>query len=872
MVNVERIIKAIGRQNIITDQLELISYSRDMSVHRGVPECIVKVSSKEMVSELLKLANSEKFAVIPRGAGSSVTGAILPVKPSVICDLSSMNKIKEINHEDRLGVVEPGVVCAKLNEEAALRSLFFAPEPGSSSVATIGGMVALNASGLRAVKYGTTKDHILGLEVVLPDGSIIRTGTRAPKTSFGYDLTRLFVSSEGTLGIITEITVKLTPLPQYIAVATAYFDELEAAGRSVSKILAEGIGLSICEIMDRVSIDVVNSQTELNLKPAEALLIMEVDGHPEAVKDEIKKIVSICKKEGATEAISTDEPDERIKIWQGRKGLVSSLSRIKPGCRLIPIAEDFGVPISKIPATIKGAQQIAKRLEAMVATFGHVGDGNVHTTFIGDVRDKDDWEKLREAASHLVRLVAEMNGTMSAEHGIGIAKSAFAKMSLGASLNWMKKIKEVFDPNQILNPGKLGFDEKEADIYDHFAFNEIMQSRSEAPLGRKIEDELLLCVQCGFCRAVCPTFTISEMESMNARGRNILAYCISDGTVELSKPLANKFFSCTTCLSCKYACPSSIDVAEIIIAVRKKLSNDNLAPEPVKTVSNNIVKKQNPFALDQQKRLDVFPKQLREKIKSAPFPGGKTLLWLGCITSLADMKIVPSTIKIMGRSGENYTTLGQKEGCCGYFLYLAGDERFEQIAKKNIEQFKSMGIEKIITPCAGCYRTFKSLYGEVAKGWGDIDVIHITQLIEEMIKREKIEIKDGFSTSVAYHDPCDLGRHMQVFDPPRGILQALAGENFIEFRRNRQNSFCCGGGGGLAAFDSEMSLEISDMRMKEAVEIGAEVVVSACGSCKTNLKKSGMRVKKLLGLEKPIKVMDITELVARFIKNGKVPA
>lgn len=860
-VPVEKLVDALGGGHVITDRLELLCYSRDMSVHRGIPDAIVMPEEAAMVSELLKIADREHFAVIARGAGSSVTGAILPVGPSVILDLCRMNKIKEISHENGFAVVEAGVVCADLNAALAPRS-FFAPDPGSSSVATIGGMVATNASGLRAVKYGTTKDHVMALEVVLPDGKIIRTGTIAPKTTFGYDLTRLFSASEGSLGIITEITVKLTPMPQHAAIATAAFDELEDAGRSVSMILAEGIPLSCCEIMDRASIEVTNSVMKAGLPEADALLIMEVDGHRAAVRDDIEKIVALCRENRAREARWTDDPGERARMWQGRRGLVPSLSRVSPGCRLIPVAEDFGVPISRIPETIRGAQEIARRYDAQVATFGHVGDGNVHTTFIGDVRREEDWKKLRAAAEDLVKLVAGMNGTMSAEHGIGIAKAPFTRIGLGDSIDVMRRIKQAIDPKNILNPGKLGFDDTVKDIYDHFAFGEILKRPPGSyPLGEEAENELLLCVQCGFCRNVCPTYAATRMESLNARGRNILAYTLSDGTLEFSGEVASKFYTCATCMHCRSACPSRIDVPSIVRSVRTELYGKGLAPEPIKSVVKSIGTHGNPLGQPADRRMEVFPKETRKKKQEGAYAGGEVLLWLGCMPSYADMKMVPSTIRIMDAAGEDYFFLGEEEGCCGYFLHLAGDEAFRDMAKGNIERLKRTGARKLVTPCAGCYRTFKSLYGE--PGGLGLEVQHVVEYVSEMVEKGRLRLKDGLGKRVIYHDPCDLGRHMGLYEPPRSLIRAIAGEGFIEFKRNRDNAGCCGGGGGLAAADNALSLTVSDGRVREAAGLEAELLVSACAGCKANLKKSAARVKKELST--PLKVMDITELVASAI-------
>lgn len=858
MIPVEKLVELFGEKNVNTDRLEHLCYSRDMSVHRGIPDAIVMPENTEMVSRLLNLASKEDFAVIARGSGSSVTGAILPVKPSVICDLCLMNRIREISHENGYAVVEAGVVCADLNDALAPRS-FFAPDPASSSVATIGGMVATNASGLRAVKHGTTKDHVMALEVVLPDGKVIKTGTKAPKMTFGYDLTRLMAASEGSLGIITEITVKLTPSPRYTAIATAYFDDLENAGRSVSNILAEGIPLSCCEIMDRASIDVINSVMKAGLEDANAMLIMEVDGHRAAVRDDIERIVSICRECGSTGARWSDELQERVRMWEGRRGLVSSLSRVKPGCRLIPVAEDFGVPISRIPETIKRAQEIAKKHDAIVATFGHVGDGNVHTTFIGDVRLEEDWKKLRSATGELVRLVAEMNGTMSAEHGIGIAKAPFTDIGLGDSLDVMKKIKKAIDPRNILNPGKLGFDDTVKDIYDHFAFSEILGRKAGTfPLGEEVENELLLCVQCGFCRTVCPTFEVTRMESMNARGRNILAYNICDGTLELSEELAKKFYTCTTCQRCKNACPSRIDVTSIVRSVRAELYAGGFAPEPIKAVVGSIKKFHNPLGQPVEKRMEVFPKEKRKQKEEGLYGEGEVLLWPGCVPSYADLKMVPSTIKIMDAAGENYFFFGNDEGCCGYFVYLAGDSAFENMARENIERIRKTGAKKLVTPCAGCYRTFKSLYGEI--GDMGLEVLHIVEYIDRMLKEGRLKLKEGFNKKVIYHDPCDLGRHMSFYEPPRDVIRQIAGGGFVEFGRNRENAACCGGGGGLAAADNGLSLSISDARVLEAAEKSASVLVSACAGCKANLKKSAARVRKQL--KTPLKVMDITELVA----------
>ncbi len=852
----------VGAERFRDDMLERVCFSRDMSVHRGIPDAIVFVRTRDEVVRILEIADRERLPVIPRGAGSSVTGAIMPIGRGVILDLTRMDRIVEVSHDDGLAVVEPGVVCADLNRALAPHS-FFAPDPGSASVATIGGMAATNASGLRAVKYGTVRDHVMGLEVVLAGGRVLRTGTRAPKSSTGYDLTRLFITSEGTLGVITELTVRLTPTPKYTAFATATFGTVENAGRSVSEILAAGIDLSICEIMDRTSIRVVNTAMKLGLPDVQSMLVMEVDGHPAAVKDQITEVVGICERNGAMAARWSDDPGERVRMWSARKGLVPSLSRVRPAWRLIPVAEDFGVPISRIPETIRRVEEIARRHGIELATFGHVGDGNIHTTFIGDVRDEGGWRTIRAVSAELVDLVAEVRGTMSAEHGIGIAKATFAGRELGPALEYMRKVKEAFDPNCILNPHKLGMDDSVKDLLDHFAFGEVVgKPPTIRPLGEHAENEMLVCVQCGFCRPVCPTYGASLLESKGARGRNIMAHFLYDGSVRPDADLASRFYSCTMCLGCRTACPSRIQVADVVHAVRERIFEAGCAPDSIKAALGSIAAEGNPLGQPRSGRVETYPKEKRALVASGPSAASETILFMGCVPSYGDMKMVPSSIRALDAAGEPYTLLGNDEGCCGYFEWLAGDARsFESTAVANIDRFRGTGAKRLVTPCAGCFRTFKDLYKE----HGDLgmEVLHLVEWLDRLAADGKLRFGKEVKATITYHDPCDLGRHMGVYDPPRNLLRRIPGLELVEMPRSRENGRCCGGGGGLAAYDNAMSLDIAFERAKEAAATGAGTVVSACAACKGNLKKAAARLRKEQGLK--LDALDITEILARAL-------
>jgi glycolate oxidase len=582
-----------------------------MSVHEGVPDMVIFPNTTEQIAKILKLANDNKVPVVPRGAGTSVTGAIVANEGGIVLDLSRMNRIKEINIEDRYAVVEPGVICGELNNRLGPAN-FFPPDPGSSAVCTIGGMVSTNASGLRAVKYGTTKDHVLALEVVLPDGKVYRTGTLAPKTSSGFDLTRLFVNSEGTLGIITEITVKISPVPDYIAFATACFPKIEQAGQAISKMLSLGIPIACCEIMDKICIKVINDTMKLSLPDVEGMLIIEVDGAESSVRSDMERIISICKEFQGLNINWSDDPGERMAMWKGRAGLVPALSRYIPGKRLIPIAEDFGVPITKIPEGIRRVQDIAKANDIIIATFGHVGDGNLHSTFIIDVRDENEWKKVKTIGDELINLALELGGTITAEHGSGLAKAPFIRREVNNSLDIMRNIKNVIDPNNIMSPGTMALDDKPHEMYDYFAFENLISATDKLKsFGEKVDEEILACIQCGFCRAGCPTFNETGFESLNARGRIILAYNILSGKNEATSEMAEPIYQCTTCMNCTVVCPPGIKVVSIMEAVRGYFNRNGITRSEHEKIWKNVEEFHNPFgeAADIRNKLASLAKE-----------------------------------------------------------------------------------------------------------------------------------------------------------------------------------------------------------------------------------------------------------------------
>jgi glycolate oxidase subunit GlcD len=554
--------RLIGANNVSTDPLECLAYGRDMSVHEGSPDIIVLPGSTQDVSKVLKYANDNVIPVTPRGAGTSVTGAVLPIRGGIVLDMSRMEKIISIHPADRTMVVEAGAVCAKVNSAACKHGLFFPPDPGSSEVCTVGGMAATNATGLKAVKYGPTRNWIKALQVVLPDGSIIRTDARPPRAISGYDLTHMFTSSEGTLGVITELTLRLMPIPTHSRSISAFFDDINSAGKAVTDMLSQDIDLSSCEVMDRESILVIDKVMGIKDDGQDAIIIMEVTGDKSHVASNVNKAIEVCKAAGAVKVTSTSHPDEVAALWRSRRGLVPSFSRLRPGSRLVPIAEDFAVPPSKIPEAIRAIQKVAKKNKMHIITFGH-GDGNLHPTFIIDVRKRSEWDRLRKAAIELVDLALSMGGTITAEHGIGLAKAPFIRKEHGLALDTMAAIKSAIDPKCIMNPGKMGMTDKQSDIFDNFAFERIVEHSSNIQsFGKEIDDQILACTQCGLCRGACP--------DIDAKVLLALAFKLFDGSLEFNEDLAQKFQVCRKCNRCMERCPAGIDVPRVVTAVIKR--------------------------------------------------------------------------------------------------------------------------------------------------------------------------------------------------------------------------------------------------------------------------------------------------------------
>ena len=455
-IDVKKLKGIAGENNVSDNMADLYVYSSDASVHQAMPSVIVRPETIEEIQKIMRYANKEKIPVIPRGAGSGTSGHTVPIDGGIVLDLKQMNRILDIRPEDMLVKVEPGVVDDDLNRALKPYGLFYPPAPASSRIATIGGEIAANASGVRSVKYGATRDYVLGMKVVLANGDLVNLGANTRVHSAGYQLERLIVGSEGTLGIVVEATMGIRPLPKYRCLGVAHFDKLEDAGNAISDIISSGAEPSMLELMDKIGIVAVNKALDLGIKEVGAIILFEADGNvKEAIDFEMEKMKKLCEKHNGFGIKMSYDLAERTKLFSGRKKLFAALSRYKEGIICTDLADDMGVPNSKIAETAKKIHEIAKRNNVIMAVYGHCGSGVIHTKIMLDPKKKSQWKDAEHVVEELYDYVHSVGGVTSAEHGIGLSKAPAWKKARGDMVPVMRSIKKALDPNNILNPHKI---------------------------------------------------------------------------------------------------------------------------------------------------------------------------------------------------------------------------------------------------------------------------------------------------------------------------------------------------------------------------------------------------------------------------------
>lgn len=446
--------KIVGKENVLTSKEALRAYSYDGTttwIHE--PDVVVFPTTTQQISAILKMANTEKIPVTPRGGGTNVSGGSVPWHGGIVLCTTKMNNIIKIDKENLTATVEPGVVLQDLTMRLAKDGLFFPPDPQSFLGATMGGIISENAGGPACVKYGVTKQYILGIEVVLPNGDIVNLGGRTLKNVVGYDLLHIFISSEGTLGVITKAELKLNPIPPARKTLVVVYDDVSKAGEGVFRVLENGVIPDKIELIDNWVINRIEEMMPIGFpKDADAVLLFECDGIAEAVEKETEKIAEITKKYGAVDVRIAKDQDEANKYWLARRaGFAAVFGKAKT-----VMAEDVTVPRGAIPALMRKCKEIAKKYNVEIVVLGHAGDGNLHPAALTDMSNKEHFERATKAIDEVIEGAVELGGVLSGEHGIGLEKQKFFnKVTNPVVVNMMKGVKALFDPNNIMNPGKI---------------------------------------------------------------------------------------------------------------------------------------------------------------------------------------------------------------------------------------------------------------------------------------------------------------------------------------------------------------------------------------------------------------------------------
>jgi len=449
----QQLVSIVGPERCKTAKEDLLTYAYDAYAYEFRPDAVLFPKSSDEVSAIMQIASAHDIFVTPRGAGSGLGSEALAKQGGVVMCFTMMNRILEVNTANRYAVVEPGVVISELQKQVERHKLFYPPDPGSATVATMGGAVAMNAGGMRGVKYGVTRDYLLGLEIVLPSGEIMTTGTITTKDVTGYDLTRLICGSEGTLAVLTKIVVRLLPKPQTKRTLQAIYDKMDAAGTTVSKIIEAGIVPATLELTDKTIIKALEDFAHLGLPlDAEAILLVDVDGDFETVEKQAETVADFCREQGAREVRVSASEEENEQLWAARRSAFGAVARMRPNCMI----EDATVPVSYLTSAIKKVIEIGERNNVLIAVLAHAGDGNLHPLILCDQRDSDEMERVHKSMDEIVDYALSVGGTLSGEHGIGITKSKYLTKQLSETgLRMMRGIRKLFDPQGILNPGSF---------------------------------------------------------------------------------------------------------------------------------------------------------------------------------------------------------------------------------------------------------------------------------------------------------------------------------------------------------------------------------------------------------------------------------
>jgi len=905
--------RLVGRGKVRADPRDLTAYSTDASIYTIRPQAIVIVEKEEDVAKVLAYALKNGVPVTPRSAGTSVSGGA--IGPGIVLDFSRFNQILAVNPEEGWVWVQAGVIYSELNRALEKYRLFFPPDPASGDACKLGGMLANNASGARSVKYGSTKDYILEMKVYLADGSkvtvkdyevgspelhrllqeqprfsellnLISANTdlirsrrlSVKKNSSGYnlfdlaeglqagrfDLTRLFVGSEGTLGVITEAKLRLRPKPERTVVALIYLNRFEEIGLVARELNA--LNPSAVELIDAEGLDLIGRGRYGIPQSAQAMLLVEFDeGNLEEKVEELRQVCS--RYELSKEVETALEPDRQRDLWKVREAVAPALYRYGGRKKPLPTVEDVVVPTERMTEITALLGRISERYGVRVGIYGHLGDGNIHLRPLLDINDPEDFRRMEELTREVNQTIIEQGGSLSGEHGDGRLRAEFLRALFGEEIyRLFCKVKEILDPAGILNPGvKLG----------------------EAPFTVNIDYRkyTLDCATCGKCNPVCPVYDVVRVESEGPRGWFRILTSEECDWEDAASPIK----LCLNCKSCRTVCPAGCDIPQLVLERRSHrpekasgfalgLSLKAMKWPDLFTGLNKVAAATQKFwntgggrwllerltgdtlGLKMDRRFilpNLARETLRDRYAELVRDKGKVAYFHGCADNLLANGVGDALLNVLRRGGVEVFIPEQR--CCGTPLLTYGwREDATRYARFNIDRL--LGFEKIITSCASCHLTLKEYpkifqedheYRDKAEQLA-ARVYDISEFLLEEVDLERLTSSPNGTgrVKVTYHDPCHL-RAGGIVKAPREVLRRISGLEFVEMRDADR---CCGGAGLFNIRHYDLSKEYFELRKKPAIiESGTEVVATSCPACIIQLND---------GMRGAVKIRHIIQLVA----------
>jgi Fe-S oxidoreductase/FAD/FMN-containing dehydrogenase len=817
-----------------------------------MPDAVVQPNSVDEILALLDYCNRERIPITPRGAATGGVGGAVPANGGIVVNFTYMDKILNIDKEKMLVTVEPGVIWADLEDELQKQGLMNRTIPSSAPSSTVAGWIASGGVGYGSFEFGPVDDNVASVVLALPDGEL--------REMSGTGL-EMVIGCYGATGIIVEATFRIKEAEEIVPVELGFPTRKEML-------------LALQNLVADVPMWTCNFETEEYI----ALKQMSTG----AVKEEMANSILL----GIPR--SRYDPELFEKIVANSRGQVMEHADVAWQGRYLPLRIKKLGPSIVVGEVLVPVRRLDGFLEALYKklgneTFGIEGtitsrrEAAVRLFVLSDERESFGLNYLGEW-SHPINMLKVAKKFSGRTYQTGLFLGKETKSYFGKErLKWIFSFKRVVDPNGILNPGKIVPMYRYALIFglaSHFLglmkskrYKQINPPDMEIAYLTDYYAHIQSCIACGYCRNNCPVYNEVRWESSSSKGKMAYAKLLTQLKADIDPYIINRIYQCTLCGQCKEVCQGELPTCDIWTNLRSKLMNMGFEPnEAYPVMVASVSEHGNPFGEPKDKRTEIYPDDAKGLLLPDMEGDADFLLWVGCVNSYNDVNTLPNLMSVFDAAGLKYRVLGEDEGCCGSIVHMSGLPGFTDIAGDAVSRIQATGLDTLVTPCAGCANHFREIYPKHNIDVG-VKVMHAVEIIDELIMDDKLKFYKPFKKKVAYHDPCELGRHLKIYEPPRGILKAIPGLEYIELPKNRGDAICCGGGGGLKAVDLDISQDIAYNRILAALDEGADILVSACPSCKANLRLAADRARK----EKvgKIRVMDINEILKKAL--GKPP-